>query len=307
MHSPVLPLTSDRIQSRLLFLAGIFLGLFSLALTLSPAARFRSWQVVYRWEHWIGLVVWVLVFTLADRLSQRYLPGRDPYLLPVTALLSGWGLLIIWRLYPDFGLRQTLWLAGGMFLVMLGLRLPSNLGFLRHYKYLWLFAGLALTALTLLLGTNPASVSGPRLWLGCCGIYFQPSEPLKLLLIVYLAAYLADRLPQLSLDPSQPSGPRSPLRSSLLPLLLPTILVTGLTLSLLLVQRDLGTASIFLFIYAVVVYLATRRVTILLIGGLTLAAAAGAGYFLFEVVRLRIDAWLNPWVDPSGRSYQIII
>jgi hypothetical protein len=176
------------------------------------------------------------------------------------------------------------------------MRCPAILDF-APLQYLWLFAGLALT-LNLLLGTNPASASGPRLWLGCCGIYFQPSEPLKLLLIVYLAAYLADRLPLLSLEDAGRAGQRS----SLLPLLLPTLLVTSLTLSLLLVQRDLGTASIFLFIYAVMVYLATRRVVILLIAGLTLAAAAIAGSFLFDVVNLRINAWLNPWVDPSGRS-----
>ena len=302
MHSPAPPLTPDRIQSRLLLLAGIFLGLFSILLTLSPAARFRSWQVAYRWDHWIGLAVWAVLFYLADRLTRRYLPGRHPFLLPITALLTGWGLLTIWRLYPDFGLRQTLWLATGMILLVLGLRLPNNLGFLRHYKYLWLSAGLALTALTLLLGTNPTSSSGPRLWLGCCGVYLQPSEPLKLLLIIYLAAYLADCLPQLSLDSTGLSGVRSPL----MPLLLPTVLVAGLTLLLLLVQRDLGTATIFLFIFTMVVYLATGRATILAVGGLTLAAAALAGYFLFEVVSLRIDAWLNPWVDPSGRSFQII-
>ncbi|HLE15537.1 MAG TPA: hypothetical protein VI776_12380, partial [Anaerolineales bacterium] len=85
MHSPAPPLTPDRIQSRLLLLAGIFLGLFSILLTLSPAARFRSWQVAYRWDHWIGLAVWAVLFYLADRLTRRYLPGRHPFLLPITA------------------------------------------------------------------------------------------------------------------------------------------------------------------------------------------------------------------------------
>jgi cell division protein FtsW (lipid II flippase) len=306
LFSPALPPSTDHLQSRLLLLAGLFLGIYSLILTLSPAARFRSWQVTYRWDHWIGLAAWVLLFYLADRLTRRTLPGRDPYLLPVAALLAGWGLLTIWRLYPGFGLRQTVWLAAGMLLLMLGLRLPGQLGFLRRYKYLWLFTGLVLTALTLLLGTNPAAGSGPRLWLGCCGVYLQPSEPLKLLLIVYLAAYLADRLPQISLESYGTSGRWSRLGASLLPLLLPTLLVTGLTLLLLLVQRDLGTATIFLFIYAVIVYLATGRAAILVYGGVTLAAAALAGYFLFEVVSLRIDAWLNPWLDPSGRSFQIV-
>ena len=88
---------------------------------------------------------------------------------------------------------------------------------------------LLLTALTLLLGTNPNRF-GPRRWLGFGGFYFQPSEPLKLLLVVYLSAYLADRLP---------------IRLRIFPLILPTLFVTGLALCCSVVQRDLGTASIF--------------------------------------------------------------
>jgi len=149
--------------------------------------------------------------------------------------------------------------------------------------------------MTLILGTNPLGY-GPRLWLGCCGLYFQPSEPLKLLLVVYLAAYLA------GLDPFYLSRHRG----SLLPLLAPTLLMTGLAMALLLAQRDLGTASIFIFLYVMVVYAATGDRRILIYGGLTLLLAGAAGYALFDVVRLRVDAWLNPWLDPSGRSYQIV-
>jgi cell division protein FtsW (lipid II flippase) len=97
--------------------------------------------------------------------------------------------LTIWRLYPVFGLRQSLWLLVAVGAFIAGQVLPFNLDILRRYKYVLLTGGLLLTGLTLLFGTNPAGASFPRLWLGCCGIYFQPSEPLKLLLIVFLAAY----------------------------------------------------------------------------------------------------------------------
>ena len=129
---------------------------------------------------------------------------------------------------------------------------------------------------------------GPRLWLGCCGIYLQPSEPLKLLLIVYLSAYFADwlgiiRTKRLTL-------PR-------LHVLVPTLIMVGLALVLLLVQRDLGTASIFIFIYSVMIYTATgwRWVPLISVG--TLTAAGVLGYAVFDVIRLRVDAWLNPWLD----------
>lgn len=281
---------NEQLESRLLKLAGVFLIAFSIILTLSPAVRERSWDVDYKWSHWIGLAACLTVFSLVRRIQARLLPGHDPYLLPVAALLTGWGLLTVWRLTPQFGLRQTTWMLVTLGLFSLGLRFLPDFGLVRRYKYLLLTFGLFLTALTLFFGSNPAG-AGPRLWLGCCGIYFQPSEPLKLLFVTYLASYLADRLPA---------------RNRLIPLLFPTLFVTGLALLLLFVQRDLGTASIFILVYAIVVFIATGYRRVLLISAGVLALAGLSGYFLVDVIRLRIEAWLNPWTDPSGRSYQIV-
>jgi cell division protein FtsW (lipid II flippase) len=281
---------TERNQNTLLKLAGVFLALFAIILSLSPSVRERSWNVEYRWQHWAGLLAWVVVFTFAHRATKRYLPERDPYLLPIAALLTGWGLLTIWRLTPEFGLRQTLWMIVTVGLFAFGLRFPLNLEIVRRYKYVLLTGGLILTSLTLILGSNPAG-SGPRLWLGCCGVYLQPSEPLKLLLVGYLAAYLADRLPA---------------RDRLIPLLFPTLFVTGLALLLLLVQRDMGTASIFILLYATIVYIAVGRKRVLLISVAMLLLAGLVGYFFIGLIQLRIDAWLNPWLDPSGRAYQVV-
>src|SRR4030042_1496407 len=217
--------STNRTERRLLILASAYLGIFSLALTLSNAARLRSWQVEVTWKHWLGFAVWVGFVWLAHSLLSHLLPERDPFLFPITALLTGWGLLTIWRLSTGLGLRQSVWLLliGAGFL--LALRYDQMhaaariLTYLRRYKYIWLTSGLLLTAATLFLGTNPMG-AGPRLWLGCCGIYFQPSEPLKLLLIIYLAAYLADR----QVSASAPS--------QLLPLLAPTLIMTGLAMLL---------------------------------------------------------------------------
>ncbi len=291
--------TAEQIERRLLLLAGAFVCLYAIALTLSPAARQRNWLVDYRWLHWLGAAAWAGMFTLAWRALARWLPGHDPYLLPVAALLSGWGLLTIYRLEPQYGLRQSAWLAVGLGVFILGLRLPNGLDLLRRYKYIWLTSGLLLTAGTLVFGTNPLG-AGPRLWLGCCGLYFQPSEPLKLLLIVYLAAYLADRWP------AQAGAASGRPATSLLPLLGPSLIMTGLALLLLIVQRDLGTASIFLFLYAAITYAATGDRRVVWISALAVILAGVAGYALFDVVRLRVEAWLNPWLDPSGRSYQIV-
>ncbi len=280
----------DAIQSRLLRWAGLFLFINSIILTLSPAVRERKWDVDYRFSHWAGFFVWVVLTILAHRATIKHLPERDPYLLPVAALLSGWGLLAIWRLDESFGIRQTIWLSVSVAIFVLALYVPQNLNFLRQYKYVLLTSGLFITALTLIFGTNPLG-AGPRLWLGCCGVYFQPSEPLKLLLVIYLSAYLADRV-YVSL-----------LRSALL---IPTLVVTGLALLLLIVQRDLGTASIFIFIFTVILFLATGKRRILLSAAIFLTLTLALGYFYIDIIRIRVDGWLNPWSDPSGNSYQIV-
>jgi cell division protein FtsW (lipid II flippase) len=290
LHTRPIPLSRFQIQGRLLTLAGIFLFLYSLIITLSPAARARSWYVEYRWIQWVGLGVWSIVFYLAHRQINRRIPDADPYLLPLAALLTGWGLLTIYRLVPTFGIRQTIWIIVCGSLLIVGMRISPELRFLRRYKYLWLTGGLLITALTLFFGTDPGG-GYEHAWLGCCGVYFQPSEPLKLLLIVYLSAYLADRLP---------------LGMRLLPFLAPTVILLAVALLLLAVQRDLGTAFIFIFLYAIILFVASGKKRILLFSLLGLIVSGLCGYFLFDVVRLRVDAWLNPWLDPSGRSFQIV-
>jgi len=281
----------DKTQSLLLRWAAFFLFVQSVILTLSPAVRERAWNVDYRLSHWAGFLVWAVLINFAHRATVKYLTERDPYMLPAVALLSGWGMLTIWRLDENFGIRQTMWLGISVIIFILALSAQQKIiTFLRRYKYVLLSSGLFITALTLLFGTNPLGI-GPRLWLGCCGVYFQPSEPLKLLLVIYLSAYLADRIN---------------IRLSSLPLLIPTLVVTGLALLLLLVQRDLGTASIFICIFTVVIFLYTGKRRVLLSAILFLTAALGIGYFFIDIIHIRVEGWLDPWADPTGISYQIV-
>lgn len=271
-------------------MAAGFLVLQALIITLSPAVRERSLDVDYRWSQWMALLLWGLFIARVHRSIIDNLPDADPYLFPAAAFLSGWGLLTIWRLDSGFGARQALWLGVSMLLFSFGVQLPTTLSFLRRYKYLLLTGGLILTGLTLLFGTNPTGF-GPRLWLGCCGVYFQPSEPLKLLLVAYLAAYFADRLP---------------IQLRAFPLIYPTLFLSGLAILLLLVQRDLGTASIFIALYTIILYLATGRRRTLLISAFLLILVGFAGYYLVDIIQARINSWINPWDDPSGGAYQII-
>ena len=277
------------IQSRLIQIAAVFLLLQTLIITLSPAVRLRTGVVEYRFSHWIVLALWGLLVLIAHQDITRKLPDADPYLFPAATLISGWGVLTIWRLDPNFGARQALWLGVSLGVLIAGTRL-TRIDFLRRYKYILLTCGLILTALTLIFGTNPSG-SGPRLWLGCCDFYLQPSEPLKLLLVGFLAAYLADKLPS---------------RLRTIHILYPTIILSGIVILLLVVQRDLGTASIFTALYTIIIYLATGRKRILLVTLFLLAFVSIAGYYFVGIIHARVNSWINPWNDPSGSSYQII-
>lgn len=277
-------------QSRLLQWAALFLFLQSVTLTLAPAVRERAWDVNYRFSHWIGFFIWAIFTYHAHRALTQSLPEHDPYIFAAAALISGWGLLTICRLNPNFGLKQTIWLAVSYTALILATRFLRDLSILKKYKYIFLSGGLLITALTLLFGSNPLG-AGPRLWLGVGGVYFQPSEPLKILLVIYLSAYLADRVK---------------VRLASLPLLVPTLFVTGLALLLLIVQRDLGTASIFVFIFTIFLFLASGRRRILIGASVFLLAALLLGYFFIDVIHIRVVGWLNPWEDPTGNSYQII-
>lgn len=283
-------LTPAQIQGRLLVLAALFIFILGIALSISPAVREQTWDVDYRLNHWIGILVWLVLTYTAHRHIEKHLPDADPYLLPIASLLSGWGMLSIWRLTNTFGFRQGAWIAVCFIVLLILMRRNEVIDFLRRYKYIWLTSGLLLTALTFMLGANPMGF-GPRLWLGCCGIYLQPSEPLKLLLVVYLAAYFADKIP---------------VSRRIIPLILPTLFLFGLALAILLIQRDLGTASLFVALYAVMVYLASGKRRILLLSGAILFAFGLAGYFFIDLIEYRLTAWFNPWQDPSGRSYQVI-
>lgn len=271
-------------------LALVFLFLSSVVLTFAPAVRLRTWVADYRWEHWIGFVAWAVGYSVLLRQVDKTLPERDPYLLPIVALLNGWGLLMVFRLSTTFGIRQTIWMVLAITGMIVALRIKNLLPILRRYKYVWLVAGLLLTLLTFVIGTYPGG-EGPALWLSLGGINIQPSELLKILLIVYLAAYLADTH-QARLHLSQ--------------LLAPTLILILAAVMVLVAQRDLGTATLFIILYTIVIYLATGKRRILLISFIAVTVALIAGYLLFDVIHLRIEAWLNPWLDARNRSYQII-
>jgi cell division protein FtsW (lipid II flippase) len=287
-----------RSEGLLLLITAAFVFTNALALSLALDGRIA-------WAHLWAPLVWAAAIALAHLLLFWFRPDHDPFYLPLFALLSGWGLVLIDRLAPNFLSRQVLWVLLGTTAILVLAILPRNLRILRHYRYTWLIAGILLLASTLIFGVNPSGF-GARLWLPIplpltdIRVYLQPSELLKLLLVVFLASYFADRQAALQREQS-----RDGLRGAL-PYLAPLLLMWGFCMVLLVWQRDLGAATLYFLVFLALLYLATSDSRYVWLGLFLLLLAAVAAYFLFDVVALRVDAWWNPWPESLGRSFQIV-
>ena len=287
--SPVLV----KYRERLLFaIATLFVGLNQIMLIW---VQDRSIWIL------MPILVWIICFALAHQTLNKRLPYRDSYLVPAMFLLVGWGLNLVSRLAPNLIARQTTWLVISTAL-FLGLHhLPTHLRWLKEYRYTWLVFGMALLGATFLLGVNPTGL-GPRLWLSVDGVFYQPSELLKILLVAFLASYFADywhylRRDLVNVGPFQVPSPS---------FLAPILLMFGLCVVMLVWQRDLGTASIYFIVFMLMLYVASGQWMLLILGGMLLGVATITAYLVFDVVALRIDVWLHPWAEAEGRAFQIV-
>ena len=194
-------------------------------------------------------------------------PGHDPILYPTTVLLIGWGLIEVLRLQETFAARQLTWASVGLAVMVGAAALPYRWSLLSRYRYVWLLSGLGALALTILWGVNPLGV-GDRLWLSVGRLFYvQPSELLKVLLVVFMASYLAEKRELLAV-----TGWRiGPVRLPPLPYLVPLLGMWGLSLILLAWQKDLGAALLFFGTFVGMLYGATGTTNLSHIG-LLLAA-----------------------------------
>ena len=267
----------------------ITLFFYTAALALANGTRLHSETLLISAEYFIPFIAWLVGTLVVQRNIRRKLPNRDPWILPTAAGLAGLGMLTIWRLSPELGLKQSAWFLLGCGLFLIALNITDLIKILKTYKYVWLLLGLILIGLTFIIGVNPTG-SGQRLWLRIFDFYIQPSEPLKLLLIIYLAAFFADQI--------RPNV-------SWLSSVFPTLVVVGFAGLLLIAQRDLGTASLFIILYVLMLTVTTQRRRLLWIIPALAVLAGTIGYFAFDVIKTRVDIWLNPWLDTSGNAWQL--
>jgi cell division protein FtsW (lipid II flippase) len=257
------------------------------------------------------LTVYLGVLLLAH--VALVMAGRrtDQVLLPAVGLLGGISLLLMERLpqnlvvqtigKTDLGLAdvQLVWLVLSIGLATTLAIVVRSDRWLRLYKYTWAAAGVALLLLTFILGTE---INGQRLTLSFGPVSGQPSELLKVILVVFLAGYLSENR-SLLVEQSTRIGPIS---LPPVPYLAPMVAMWAIALGIVVVQRDLGAALLFFAVFLLLLYTATGRAGYVVLGLILFILGAFVMYQLVDHVRTRVDIWLDPFADPSGAGYQVV-
>jgi cell division protein FtsW (lipid II flippase) len=238
------------------------------------------------------------MFVLAHVAVTLLTPGADQLLLPITAMLCALGLIFVVRLEPNFAGRQVAWFGLGIAAMALTLAFLPNPAVLRAYQYIAASAGLGLMLVTAVAGQE---INGSRLWLGFGGFYFQVTEAMKVLLVIFLAGYLADRRMVLAAVTRRWRRLRVPA----LPYLAPLAIIWALTFLVLIWQRDLGAVLLLAGVTLLMLYTATGRTSFVLVGVMLVVLNVFVAYHQFGYVRGRIDVWLHPLSAADGDGYQM--
>ena len=260
------------------------------------------------WVQGGTLVALVLAFHIVLRFRAKY---ADPVILPIVTALNGIGLAMIHRLDIAEGDnaadRQLLWSTVAVAAAIAVLFLLKDHRILRRYTYI----SLIVSAVLLLLPLAPApigqEINGARIWINVGFGTFQPGEIAKITLAIFFAGYLSTNR-DLILLAGRKVGP---LQFPRFKDMGPMMAAWAVSIGVLVFQRDLGSSILFFGLFMVMIYVATSRVSWVLIGLALIAAGGLVAVQLFSHVALRIDGWLNAF-DPEvidrvpGGSWQVV-
>lgn len=259
---------------------------------------------------WVYLGLYAAVLAGLHVVVRQWAPYADPILLPAVAALNGMGLAMIYRLdlvdFPDGAvadgqvLGQTLWTVGGAVLFALVLIVLVDHRMAARYTYIGFLVGIGLLLLPLVPGLG-VEINGARIWISVAGYSFQPGEAAKIVLVVSFSSYLVVHRDALAIAGRRVLGIDLPRGRDLGPLLMMWIVA----LAILFFETDLGAAVMIFGIFVVLLWVATERIGWLVLGGFLAAVGGIAAFVMFDHVKVRVSAWLDPFSDLDA-NYQII-
>ena len=268
-------------------------------LFLKQGAGQPGWS--FDWHTQLAYLPWLALLLCAGAASYGIAVRRklDCVPLALAYVLLSVGLLEIARLKPDLFVPQLRWACVGIVLWGLVVLFWNRLRRMLDYPYV---LGLLTTLVLLLPLIFGVSIGGNKNWISFGFFSMQPSEFGKILLIFFLAAYLADHLAVLTL----PARRFLFLHLPPVRFIAPLVALWGLAILMFVIARDLGSALLFFGMAVLMTYMGTGRKSYVFLAGLFILAAAGVSYAFFGHVRVRFDIWLHPWADPNGMSYQVV-
>jgi cell division protein FtsW (lipid II flippase) len=244
--------------------------------------------------------VFLAACLLAHIFIRARLPNADPYLFPLGALLAAFGLVELYRIDPEWAIKQAGWFGFGLLLFVLVVFFLRDIRVLERYRYTIAIVGILLLLAPRVPGIGQ-QINGAYLSIGIGQFQFQPAEFGKLALVIFLASYLNDVRDVLV---TGGGVPRISIKH-----LGPMLVVFGLTMMMLVFIRDLGSSLMFFGAFLALVYVATNRLVLVIP---PLIAFVTAAYFLGKSiphVQDRVQAWLHPFdrelYDTPGGSYQL--
>lgn len=239
---------------------------------------------------------------LATHLYLRFrLPNADPYLFPLAALLTAFGLVMVYRIDETLARDQANWFVVGLVLFALTIQFLRDYEVLERYRYTIAAIGILLLLAPRLPGIGQ-QVNEAYLGIKVGPIAFQPSEFAKIAIIIFLASYLREHREVMIV------GARRVLGVTLPPLkhFGPMLVVWGASMFMLVFIRDLGSSLMFFAAFLALLYVATGRFSFVVIG--MAMFFLGAWFFASTVphVQERIDIWLHPYNEAQTSGYQIL-
>ena len=232
----------------------------------------------YKWQGLALAFAVPMLNVLTTGLLPRLFPS-DKLLLALTNFLCALGILVLYDTNPTYAYSQAIYYFIGLIAMVICIYIIRLIRSFRVLIWPMMLAGLALLALPLLIGKE---TYGAKNWFYVGSLSVQPSEIVKLVLVIVLARFMADRR------------------------MLPWLVFSVGCLGVLMLQKDLGTALLYFFTTLLLFYASTGN---LALTGIGLAGGAGAavlGYNLFAHVKRRVAIWQNPWSDYDNAGYQII-
>ncbi|MHA6966121.1 FtsW/RodA/SpoVE family cell cycle protein [Glutamicibacter bergerei] len=247
-----------------------------------------------------------LLMHIMLRIFAKY---ADPVILPITVALNSLGLAMIHRIdlakTTDQSMRQLLWTTIAVIIAAVVLWAIRDHRMLRRFTYIALLASIILLLLPMIPGFG-VTINGARIWVRLGPFSMQPGELAKITLSIFFAGYLSSNR-DLILMAGRKLGP---LQLPRLRDMAPMVVAWVLSIGVLVVQRDLGSSILFFGLFIVMIYVATARISWVLIGLLMVAAGGVFAAMTMSHVTRRIDVWLNAFspeiYQARGGSMQIV-